>query len=380
MKTQLTLLDIDNLKRELGHLLPTVKSSHRVEAMARGLGWNTHAALLAALKNGAAERAIDNQLFNQYLKEHEFIGTPFDALAEAVVRSKFASAREAMRAVMNREPVLARWGLGYAHDRKKSLEERRTEFEINRAELPSPQGIDEFLLACDFLAYYPMRRTINYRASSYGLKHRAEGFHRERGITGAYVGNGSLIAAALHLGFSYRADGINAYFNMGRQQSAPVARAITPGKYSPPPPQKPYQPTQRHQAWHNTMIATINAGLEQDVYGLEPGDNRWSGDHAIYCFRVGGIDAIAYVRDIGYDELIFQAAVAPTQDAERWIKCGNAGFSAGDAYVQGFLERRKGTWLQTGINPTCSFRRPILTHLASLTVSPNGYQPRGRVM
>ena len=41
MKAQFSLTDIESIKRELLRLLPNVKSSHRVEAMARGLGWNS---------------------------------------------------------------------------------------------------------------------------------------------------------------------------------------------------------------------------------------------------------------------------------------------------------------------------------------------------
>ena len=38
MKTLISLDDVESIKRELIQILPNVKSSHRVEAMARGLG------------------------------------------------------------------------------------------------------------------------------------------------------------------------------------------------------------------------------------------------------------------------------------------------------------------------------------------------------
>ncbi len=41
MEITFALTDIESLKRELTRLLPDIKSSHRVEAMARGLGWDT---------------------------------------------------------------------------------------------------------------------------------------------------------------------------------------------------------------------------------------------------------------------------------------------------------------------------------------------------
>jgi hypothetical protein len=380
MKAQFSFQDVDNLKRELGHLLPNVKSSHRVEAMARGLGWNTHAALLVELRHGPSERLVNDHVFTGYLKEHQFLDTRLDALGEAVVRCKFARIRDAITAVMDREPVLARWGFGHSGDRTKSLDERRLEFQANRAELLTPQGIDEFLLARDFLSYYPYRRSINDRAYSYGLKHRAEDFHRERGIAHAYVGNGSLIAAALDLGFNYRVEGPNAYFNMGPRQKQPMSHANVYGKYSPPPAPRKTRPTARNLAWRNMMVAAINAGLERCLFGLNEDENLWEGDNAIYQFKVAGVPALAYVADAGFGELVFHVAAQPTRDAAERIKASNAGFSAGEAFALGWLERRKGKWLQTSGTPVCAFRRGILPLLAQANVAASGYLPEGRVM
>jgi hypothetical protein len=48
---------------------PAVKSSHRVEALARGLGYNTYAALLsaAAAEEGTPATFIDAEAFTDYL-------------------------------------------------------------------------------------------------------------------------------------------------------------------------------------------------------------------------------------------------------------------------------------------------------------------------
>jgi hypothetical protein len=51
------------------------------------------------------------------------------------------------------------------------------------------------------------RKAINHNRSSYGLKHDVER------ASGAYVTNGSFIAAAIGLGFKFRTRGPNAYFN-----------------------------------------------------------------------------------------------------------------------------------------------------------------------
>jgi len=94
MRTHISLSKIDILKKELGILLPDVKSSHRVEAMARGLGWNTNAALRAELAEGPSIRMVDEARFDSYLAEHGFTNIRNGVLAEAVVRADIAVARQ----------------------------------------------------------------------------------------------------------------------------------------------------------------------------------------------------------------------------------------------------------------------------------------------
>lgn len=84
MEATFTLADIESLKRELSRLLPTVKSSHRVEAMARGLGWNTHAALRADLATHPTGRIPDRKAFEIYLRDHGFSDAHSIALLHAV--------------------------------------------------------------------------------------------------------------------------------------------------------------------------------------------------------------------------------------------------------------------------------------------------------
>ena len=71
MKVLCSQADIDAIKAELAALLPKIKSSHRVEALARGLGWNTNAALRADLTAGRMERMVDDVAFNDYLEQHD---------------------------------------------------------------------------------------------------------------------------------------------------------------------------------------------------------------------------------------------------------------------------------------------------------------------
>lgn len=106
MQTRATLPKIEILKKEIILLLPDVKSSHRVEAMARGLGWNSNATLRADLADGPQVRTVDEARFTTYLTEHGFPGVQNGVLAAAVRRADIAAAREAIQAVMEREPTL----------------------------------------------------------------------------------------------------------------------------------------------------------------------------------------------------------------------------------------------------------------------------------
>jgi hypothetical protein len=76
--------DIDLLKKQLARSLPQVKSSHRVEAMARGLGWGTNAALRVSLKKDLpVKRVVNDQAFVAYLQRHGY-GCYADSLAQAI--------------------------------------------------------------------------------------------------------------------------------------------------------------------------------------------------------------------------------------------------------------------------------------------------------
>jgi hypothetical protein len=380
MKAQLSLNDIDLVKRELACLLPNVKSSHRVEAMARGLGWNTNAALRAELELQRSERSVDDHAFTNYLREHGFTDSSFGALAEAVVRCKFAAERAAIKAVMDKEPHLAAWGFGILREPQKPYQQRLREFEESRSALLSPAGVDEFIRSREYLSYFPRRRTINRGVSSYGLKSSAERFHRDRGATDSYMSNGALISAAVHLGFDIRQHGINAHFNIGARQDHPVPPLGVPGRHRSQARARAAELPPRQVASRNLLIAAINAGLEQLLFGLDAGDNRWAGENAIYRFTFGKMPAIACVGDAGFGELVFQVAANPTRDAERWISAMNACFLAGDAFAASWLERRTGKWLQTSGGLTCAFRRNILAAVVQNEVKPRGYLAEGPIM
>jgi hypothetical protein len=146
----------------------------------------------------------------------------------------------------------------------------------------------------------------------------------------------------------------------------------------------------RDRAWRNAMVAGINAGLAQRLFSVRPGDNRWRGatsedDHRrgethIFRFALGDIPAIASVFDASWDELSIHVAFWPAPDGERWIGAFNADFRAGELFASGWLERRRGAWLQASSKPELSCRKSRLATVATLAVEPRGYADRGSFM
>ncbi|MBL4789912.1 MAG: hypothetical protein JKY60_13015 [Kordiimonadaceae bacterium] len=84
MKMLISLDTVQKIKRELGRTSPSIKSSHRVEAMARGLGWKSNAALRACLMCSSIECEIDDTEFCNYLKNRGFENIASDALSKAI--------------------------------------------------------------------------------------------------------------------------------------------------------------------------------------------------------------------------------------------------------------------------------------------------------
>lgn len=227
LQIPLTSAALDAIKADLRASLPEVKSSHRVEAAARGLGFRSHAALLMALKSPDSNLvAADGSTFRDYLTAHGF-----DAGAKPFFT---AIARVAMRGVMEQEPKLAWNGIGAgrierrADGTRPTAREHFTAFQARRQDLLQDRVIEEFLRALVFLPRVVRTKTVRNEAHSYRLKHIAENLactYPDGDVLGPhYVSNGALIAAALHLGFRYRTflddlgyDSPNVTFNMSKR-------------------------------------------------------------------------------------------------------------------------------------------------------------------
>ncbi len=137
----------------------------------------------------------------------------------------------------------------------------------------------------------------------------------------------------------------------------------------------------RHAGWRNLMVAAVNEGLAQRLFGLSADEDWWSnqaskGDrtgHYRFTFD-GNLPAIAAVSAIGGDELSIHVLLSPKRadvEADR-----SGGLEDGDAFAHGWLERRLGAWIMEG-GTEYSCRRALQARIAAARVHPNGYADDG---
>lgn len=132
----------------------------------------------------------------------------------------------------------------------------------------------------------------------------------------------------------------------------------------------------RDQAWRNLMVSAVNAALEQRLFTLRPGDNRYSGRERLFDFKLpNGLPARGVVSDAGWDEVAIHAAVNPKGQHISAM----AGFDCGDAVAMTWIERRRGVWMQSAKTPFCC-KKSLLLELVQLQVQPHGYGDRGKVI
>jgi hypothetical protein len=226
LRISVTAPAVDRIKALLTQSLSDVKSSHRVEALGRGLGFRTYAALRAAAQAPTPTHAtVTGSHFSDYLKEHGFEADPAHLYRVA--------AQVAIQAALDALPRLHIHGIGFGRPQRNADGSRQTpkqqyaEFEERREECFGEHAAEAFLRSLALLARVRETRTIRSGTGSYRLKHIAENYvctYPEGGKLGpAYVPNGMLIAAALHMGFKYKTyvddlgyDTLNASFNMSK--------------------------------------------------------------------------------------------------------------------------------------------------------------------
>lgn len=145
--------------------------------------------------------------------------TPTAPLLPPALKRSAMSAAD-VQFILESYPI-TRYGYGpSAHDVQASGSYQRA-LERGQADLLS--SISECSKAFQYLIHVDKRKTTNSRVgTSYGLKHRAEEFLRRTpdAPSDAYVSNGALICAALHLGFEMHYWGSpNVTFNMSSRSS-----------------------------------------------------------------------------------------------------------------------------------------------------------------
>lgn len=139
----------------------------------------------------------------------------------------------------------------------------------------------------------------------------------------------------------------------------------------------------RWQVWRNLMVAAINAGLEQRLFGLSEGENWWPGgaEDSHYCERctyqfmfdrdlpmLVGIDAISG------GELSVNVVLNPKRaDIYPDSLCD---LHDGDAVAYGWLERRMGAWVQDG-GEDVHCRRALQARIANTVIRTAGYSEQG---
>jgi hypothetical protein len=139
----------------------------------------------------------------------------------------------------------------------------------------------------------------------------------------------------------------------------------------------------RWTAWRNLLVAAVNAGLEQRLFGLSPGEDWWPGADPqgnrgvrhIYRFVFDGdVSAVASVGAISGDELSIHVVLNPrTPEVE---PDRSNGIKDGDAFARCWLERRLGAWIQDGGEDfTC--KRAVKSRVAGAAVEPAGYSDQG---
>lgn len=125
----------------------------------------------------------------------------------------------------------------------------------------------------------------------------------------------------------------------------------------------------RARARQNVLVAAANAALEHRLITLECAPV----ETAIFDFAVGPHPAIGYVADAGFDEVMLLAIVYPTEMGRQFI--GTPIYHDykrfGAAATHGWLERRDGKYLQSGVQYHGS--KSITPILAAMTVAPNGF-------
>ncbi len=195
---------IDSMKADLTKQLPHIKSSHRVEALARGLGFKTYAALRAVdlFHDGPILADVSWTAFSSYLKEKGF---------EVTAKPLYlAIGRACIRLALGMPDYQSLAQQIYAENSKR-----------DQGGILSDSSVEEFLRAYSLVSKIPHTRGVTKKRNAYNLKHLAEKtiltYPDGEESPPDYVATGSLVLAALSAGFWFKplsGDLYGLHFNM----------------------------------------------------------------------------------------------------------------------------------------------------------------------
>ena len=228
---------VASIKSDLTKLIPKIKSSHRVEALARALGYTTYASLRAASQNPVTfPGEVSWERYDSYLREHGFLPSATPLF--------IAVTKESIRQLLEKEPYLTMDGISkkpwlVRNNKKETWAEYKERASTSRKEFLENGSIEQVLRSLAFIPVYQKTEAATRQQNSYGLKHKAEK-HPSTYPDGSklgpgYVAQGAVVAAALLSGFSYReyedAEEVSLLLSTSTKEAAHknVASSISPG-------------------------------------------------------------------------------------------------------------------------------------------------------
>ncbi|MFC0387635.1 hypothetical protein [Muricoccus vinaceus] len=110
MFVEIDQAEVEAIKREVVRFLPVVKSSHRAEAVARGLGFGSNAALREAFASGGRHVRTDSARFEESLSKRGHLFRQDVRWTSALSELEIAILARSMRAVIAKYPDLNRNG------------------------------------------------------------------------------------------------------------------------------------------------------------------------------------------------------------------------------------------------------------------------------
>jgi hypothetical protein len=125
----------------------------------------------------------------------------------------------------------------------------------------------------------------------------------------------------------------------------------------------------RAMAGQNLIVASVNTALTRRLIALE----CELATQAKFEFTLDGRPVIAYVNDAGFDEVSVHAICCPTELGREFIRCEilHGWREYGEAVTFGWLERRSGKYLQSGV--IYHGTKEITAALGALVVEPLGF-------